>query len=158
MNEVKLTGRLVRDPELKHVGANGTALCQFSLVVNTGQGDKREGHFFDAKSWKSVAEDVARFSKGDLIDTKGFLVQEKWTAQDGAKRSKVVIVVTKVREAGSDNADGADIDFETSGDRAPAQRSTARKPDPGAYVPRSNVGAPPPGDIDVPFSPNCQWA
>ena len=41
MNDVKLTGRLVRDPELKHT-PNGVPVATFSLAV-------------DRNSWRSIS-------------------------------------------------------------------------------------------------------
>lgn len=138
MNEVRLTGRLTKDPTLKNIGSKGTTLCEFSLAINSGQGEQKTAHYFDCKSWKAVAGQIAdNYRKGDMVDVKGFLTQEVWTQADGQKRSKVVIVVMDHRVPGE------------RGDDAPQteRKPAARKPDPGAYVPQ----VPPMDDLQIPF-------
>lgn len=137
MNNVELSGRLVADPQLKHVGTNGTKLCSFSIAQTMGEGQYKKPHYFDAKSWKERAEEIcANYRKGDAIEIRGMLQQENWTTTDGQKRSKVVIVVMDHRVPGE------------RGDDAPqTERKPTHKPDPGAYVPQ----VPPMDDLQIPF-------
>jgi len=135
MNQIALVGRLTRDPELKFVGANGTALCQFSIAVNEKQGDKEVTKFFDCKCWKGTAEGVQQsLQKGAAVVVVGKLDQETWDdKQSGQKRSKVVVVATAV---------GSAIFKRAESEPAPRQ----------AEAPKSSpVQKPAPDDDGVPF-------
>ena len=136
MNRVELSGRLVSDPQLKHVGTKGTHLVSFAIAQNMGEGDYKKAHYFDCKAWSSVADSVVNnFRKGDLIELRGMLNQETWTATDGQKRSKIVVVVMECRVP--DYGNNA---------QAPQTRPASKPQEPAP----KNV--PEPGDIDVPFN------
>lgn len=94
MNEVHLSGNLVRDPELKFT-PKGTARVSFTLAQNIGKGEAKRGHFFRCVAWKEVAEGIAeKFAKGRPIQVRGMLTQDQWDdKKTGEKRSEVVIVV-----------------------------------------------------------------
>lgn len=95
MNEVKLSGNLTRDPEVRFT-AKGTAKCIFTLAHNTGKGEQKKAHFFDCVAWKGLAEEISeRFKKGSAVEIMGMLTQNQWTTDDGQKRSRVEIVVFK---------------------------------------------------------------
>ena len=144
MNNVELSGRLCRDPELRKAGT--ATVCNFSIAVSMGKGDQKKTHFFDMKIWNDKAHQLAEnFRKGDMIETRGFATQESWE-KDGVKRSKVVFVVMDCRAPDYGDAPQAE--------RKPA----ARKPDPGAYVPPAPLGGVSVGDLEIPFAPDYQWA
>lgn len=137
MNHIEISGRMCRDPELKHIGAKGTKLANFSIALTMGEGQYKKAHFFDCKVWGERAVSVCEnYRKGDAIELRGMLNQEVWDA-DGQKRSKVVIVVMDHRVPGERGEDAPQAE------RKPA----ARKPDPGAYVPQ----VPPMDDLQIPF-------
>lgn len=144
MNEVRLTARLTKDPELRQAGQS--RVCQFSLAWNTGKGDRKQSNFIDAKAWNAVgAELCEKYVKGNEITVRGFLTQEVWDDKNGGgKRSKIVLVVMAIK----DDADGDDDRSEP----APARTVpvTNARSGAGGYANRS-PSAPPPGDIDVPF-------
>ena len=63
MNDVKLSGRLVRDPELKHT-PNGVPVATFSLAVDR-KFNREEADFIPIVAWRKTAEFVAKyFRKG----------------------------------------------------------------------------------------------
>ncbi len=45
MNSIKITGRLVADPELKHT-QNGTAVCSFNVAADRIYSKESETDFF----------------------------------------------------------------------------------------------------------------
>jgi len=96
-NQVTVTGRLTRDPEIKYT-ASGTALGKFSMAVNrsfkSGDEWKEEVSFFDVTVWGKSAENLALF-KGDRVLVMGELKQDRWE-QDGQKRSRVEITARVV--------------------------------------------------------------
>lgn len=59
MNDVKLSGRLVRDPELKHT-PNGVPVATFSLAVDR-KFNREEADFIPIVAWRKTAEFVAKY-------------------------------------------------------------------------------------------------
>lgn len=81
MNNVTLTGRLTRDPELRYV-PSGTAVANFSLAVDKGLSkdkkselesqNKPTADFINIIVWGKMAENVANYmSKGKLVGVTG---------------------------------------------------------------------------------------
>ena len=96
-NTVEIVGNVARDPELKTVGAKGTALATFAVAHNYKQGDEERVSFFDVVCWQKLAENVAdSVSKGDRVVVSGRLEQQTWETEDGSKRSRVQIVADEV--------------------------------------------------------------
>lgn len=101
MNECHFLGNLVRDPELKNVGAKKVACCNLSIAVNRRfkRGDEwvSEASFLDLVAWDSGAEAIDKhFSKGDPIIVHCSVQQESWDDKDtGKKRSKLTFRVNK---------------------------------------------------------------
>jgi single-strand DNA-binding protein len=114
MNHYNLTvqeGNITRDPELNRT-KRGRAVCSFSIAVDRyfriGGEKKRETSFFDVEAWDDVAELCARIGhKGRCCRITGKLKQEKWNAQDGSLRSKVIIIAADV-EFGPEKKDEAE--------------------------------------------------
>ncbi len=148
MNNVEISGRLVRDPELRKAGT--ATVCNFSIAVSMGKGEQKKSHFFDMKIWNDNAHYLAEnFRKGDLIECRGFATQESWE-KDGVKRSKVVFVVMECR------APGARDDERPAQDDKPPARTipvTNARSNAGGY----SAGGASVGDINVPFAPDYQW-
>lgn len=118
-NKVILMGNLTRDPEVRYIGDKNTALCEFSLAVNDNISD--EVSFFDCKAWGRTAEVMGEYcQKGRPILVEGRLKQESWENDEGAKRSKVVVVVQTMQLLGKGNK-------ESDGDDEPAKPKTRKK-------------------------------
>lgn len=93
MNCVQLSGRLVKDPDIKY-NSNGTAITTFTLAVRD-----REDHtdFIPIVCYGKTAENVANYKKqGDYIIVVGKIHQSKWETSDGQKRSKLEIYANKI--------------------------------------------------------------
>lgn len=95
VNVVCLSGRLVRDPELKAT-QSGSSICNLSMAVNESykQGDewKERAHFFDVVLFGAQGENAAKYlTKGSPITVQGTLQQRSWETQEGQKRSKVEV-------------------------------------------------------------------
>ncbi len=100
MNNVSMTGRLVREPELRQL-PSGTPLCNGVIVLSRSYKDKsdewqEETAFIDLEAWGNTAEALNRRSKGELVGITGSLKQDKWEDQDGGKRSKILVRVSHV--------------------------------------------------------------
>jgi single-strand DNA-binding protein len=76
LNEIRITGRLTRDPELKTT-QNGKAIVKFGVAVHRGENDNVM--FFNCHAWEKVGEFIAgNFKKGDPVFLCGHLHQRKW--------------------------------------------------------------------------------
>ncbi len=97
MNEVRISGRLTRDPDVKAT-AQGT-VANFSIAHSYKQkksGDQKV-NYFDIVAWRDLADKIeAEFKKGDYVEITGYMEQQTWTNRDGVKRSKVVIIATDI--------------------------------------------------------------
>lgn len=93
MNLVVLTGRLARDPELKH-GQSGTAYCRFTLAVNRVA--KNETDFIGCTAFGKTAELVGEYlRKGSMIGVQGRLQTSSYET-NGEKRYKTDVIVDRV--------------------------------------------------------------
>lgn len=95
LNSVTLTGRLVRDAEIRYTNS-GTAITTFSIASNSSvkKGDKweEEGQFFDIKLLGKSGEAIHKYlSKGSPVAISGKLVQDRWE-KDGKWNSKVYVL------------------------------------------------------------------
>ncbi len=103
LNQISLTGRLTRDPELRSTAA-GVPLARFSLAVErnrAGAGKTRKTDFIRCAAWRSTGEFVAKyFRKGDMIALTGSLQVNEWKDQDGNRRSSAEVAAESVSFCG----------------------------------------------------------
>ena len=94
LNLVILTGRLTKDPELKH-GASGSAYCKFTIAVNRMK--KEDGaDFIFCSAFGKTAELIAEYvRKGHQLGVQGRLQQDTYE-KDGEKISKTGVTVDKI--------------------------------------------------------------
>lgn len=111
LNEVRLIGRLTRDPELRST-AGGQTICTFGLATGRrykGQdGEMREETtFVDVTCWGKLAETVPRYmKKGSQLFVGGRLKFDSWEdKQSGQKRSKLSVTAENIQflDAPADN-------------------------------------------------------
>lgn len=88
INNVALTGRLTRDPELKY-SQSGTAFANTTLAVErnyTNQQGEREADFIRLSASGKRAETLANyFKKGELMGVEGRLKTYNYDNQQGQK-------------------------------------------------------------------------
>jgi single-strand DNA-binding protein len=106
VNKVFLGGRLTRDPELRYT-TSGMSICSFGVAVNRTWSDratgttKEETCFVDCTAWAKTGEAIAKYlKKGREIFLEGRLKLDQWTTNDGAKRSKLQVVVDSFQFVG----------------------------------------------------------
>lgn len=114
INNVSLTGRLTRDPELR-VTAGGTQLLSFTLAFNTSvrnrqTGEREErGNFIDCTMFGKRADALSRFlAKGQKVAIAGKLRYATWD-KDGQRHSKLDLIVDEIdfitpRQSGSQSS------------------------------------------------------
>ncbi len=100
MNSVNIIGNLTRDPEVRQT-PSGTSVCEFSIAVNDGYGEKQHTSFIDVTAWQKQAENVGKYlEKGSKVGVEGSLRQDRWEASDGGKRSKLKVNAFRVHFLG----------------------------------------------------------
>lgn len=109
-----ICGNLTRDLELKFVGANATAIVQFSVAINdrrkSGDDWVDEVSYVDIVMWGKAAEHFANnCGKGSNVTIFGRLKQETWE-KDGEKRSKIVVVAESANYPSNGRTQDADSD------------------------------------------------
>jgi single-strand DNA-binding protein len=126
VNNVNISGRLGRDPELKYT-PSGKPVCSFSLAVEEnfkGQDGawQEKTHWIDCELWGKPAEWMAADArKGALVVVSGRLKQQTWE-KDGQKRSKTFVSVAQAivgaARSREDQSTGAGAEHE---DQRPAK-------------------------------------
>jgi single-strand DNA-binding protein len=96
MNDVRLVGRLTRDPEVRYT-TKGQAVARLDLAVNRrfkdGSGEWRDDTtFVPVTVWREAAERCReRLKKGSPIYVEGRLRSTNWETKDGQKRSGIEV-------------------------------------------------------------------
>lgn len=99
MNNICITGRIGRDPELKTT-AKGVAVCSTVVAVDR-PGVKGETDWFDITAWRKSAEFLsAYFKKGDMIGICGSMVSRKYEDKNGNKRIQWELMVDNISFCG----------------------------------------------------------
>lgn len=100
-NTVSIKGNITRDAEIRST-QNGNSVVSWGIAWNTSRKTENGGyedvvHFFDCQCWatdRQLAYIQPLLVKGATIAiTEAHLVYNAWTADDGSKRSKVLIQV-----------------------------------------------------------------
>lgn len=119
MNNLTVSGRLGRDPELRQT-RNGDPVCSFSLAVNRFKKDDG-AIWFDVSVWGKQGENVARFlSKGSECVVAGQVDSRQYEKGDGSAGFALTLNAREVTFVGgrSDSAPS----------QAPAQSAPAQAP------------------------------
>ncbi len=96
LNDVRLVGRLTRDPELRFT-AKGQAVCRIDLAVNRRYKDatgewKDEASFVPVVVWREAAQRCSdRLKKGSPVYVEGRLRSRSWETKDGQKRTSLEV-------------------------------------------------------------------
>lgn len=117
VNDVRLVGRLTRDPELRFT-AKGTAVCHFDLAVNrrykdTASGEwKEEASFVPVVVWREAGQRCGeKLKKGSPVFVEGRLKSRAWETKEGQKRTTLEVDSQRVqfleREGGPNDEGGA---------------------------------------------------
>ena len=103
LNKIILSGRLVRDPEMRTT-QSGKSIASFTLAVERDfapQGQQKETDFINCTAWNGTADFINRyFSKGSMATVCGSLQIQNYTDRDGNKRTSPNVNVENVYFAG----------------------------------------------------------
>ncbi len=98
MNKVMLTGRLVRDPELRRTNSD-IPVVQFTLAVNrqfAGRDGERQADFINCVIWRQQAETFAKYlRKGSFISVEGQIQTRTYDDPSGAKKYITEVIVER---------------------------------------------------------------
>lgn len=86
MNKCILTGRLVKNPELKTI--NEKSKCEFVIAVNRPviRDGQREADFLACEAWGKTAENLVKYqTKGSLIAVIGSVRKITYEREDGTR-------------------------------------------------------------------------
>jgi len=109
MNLLAATGRLGQDAKLSYT-ANQDAICNFSLSLTAGYGDKATTTWLNCNLWGKRAEILApMLLKGTQIGVTGEISLRPYKAKDGTEKSSLECRVGDVTLLGgkSDKPAGA---------------------------------------------------
>lgn len=101
MNNVSLTGRLTKDPELRYT-PNGVAVATFTLAVNRpwqNENGDREADFIQHVAFKGTAEAVGNYlKKGSLVGVEGRIQTRNYEKEDPAGNYTVWVTEVLVNQ------------------------------------------------------------
>jgi len=102
MNDVKMTGRAVKDCEVRSTNS-GKEVASFSIAVKkrvkNAEG-KYDSDFFSVTAWSYLAEKAKSISKGDEVFVSGYLENSSWTGSNGEKKYMTKITADEIIIAG----------------------------------------------------------
>lgn len=98
---ISLTGN-VGKIESKYTD-NGTLLCEFSLAVTVGSGDKKSTEWYKCTAWKKTGEIIGEYvDVGSKIQVEGDFKLHLWSAKDGGEaRGEIQVTVRDFQLLGS---------------------------------------------------------
>ena len=103
INNVTLTGRLTKDPEIRYT-TDGKARARFTLAVDrrfVKQGEQRQADFINIVAFRQTAEFVGKyFVKGQLVAVVGSIQTRSWDGEDGQKRYATEVIANEVHFCG----------------------------------------------------------
>ena len=104
INNVTLTGRLTKDPEIRYT-TDGKAIARFTLAVDrrfVKQGEQRQADFINIVAFRQTAEFVGKyFIKGQLAAVVGSIQTRSWDGEDGQKRYATEVIAEEAHFAES---------------------------------------------------------
>lgn len=114
LNSLSMTGRLVRDPELRHT-TKGLAVASFTIACN----GFREGDtcFLRCSAFGKRGESLTKhMSRGRCIGVTGRLTLNRWEDKEGNKRERHELQVNDWSFVGPPDKQGSDSAPTSSGD------------------------------------------
>ncbi len=151
MNRVILTGRLVRDPELKHT-TNNIPYVQFTIAVNRPFAPKdsnaQQADFISCVVWRQAAENLARYiKKGGLIGIDGRIQSRSYDDASGTRQYTMDVVCDSIEFLEPKSKSDSGADYAPRYEEPKRQEQEQKQKDPFENV-KSNFDI---SDDDLPF-------
>ena len=154
LNDVRLVGRLTRDPEVRYT-AKGQAVARLDVAVNRrykdGTGEWREeATFVPVTVWREAAERCKdRLKKGSPLYVEGRLRSTSWETKDGQKRSGLEVEAYRMqflfKATSEEGGEGGESAGSEAGGAGESASEGAAEP---ALTGRVSGGS---SDEDIPF-------
>jgi len=101
INSVSISGNIVRDAEINHVGEANTPVTTIAVAHNqrykTKSGKWQETvSFIDVEIWGVLTEREEYYKKGVPVIVEGILKGNQWKDKEGKVHSKVVVRAKKI--------------------------------------------------------------
>lgn len=95
MNKFTGIGRIVNDLELRTT-SNNNSVCQFTIAINDGYGEKERTDFIDCVVWNKRAENLCKYcEKGTKVAVEGKLQTDSYE-KDGKKIKTTKVSVDSI--------------------------------------------------------------
>jgi single-strand DNA-binding protein len=96
MNQVLLTGRLTRDPEVRKL-ASGKTVTTFGMATNDYRSGTEKSEYHTVVTWDRLAEICGEYlGKGQLVSIAGRLQTRQWEDDEKKRHWKTEIVANSV--------------------------------------------------------------
>lgn len=98
MNKVIITGRLVKDPEMRElkVGNETVKHCRFRIAI-TRRNTENETDFFNVVVWRKQAENCGKYlKKGSQVSVVGRIENSMFKGKDGKDVQATEIIAEEV--------------------------------------------------------------
>jgi single-strand DNA-binding protein len=96
INTITISGRVVRDPELRSLPSGDSVFENALAVEHYRKEGENEVSFVDWKVYGGFADLLnAKLTKGEYVTVSGYIKQESWETTEG-KRSKLILVARDV--------------------------------------------------------------
>lgn len=154
LNDLKIVGRLTRDPELRYT-PQGTPVCHFRVAVSRSYKTpnstewKEEVAFVPCTVWRETAERCGqRLKKGSPVYIEGRLKSRDWQTKEGQKRTDLEVDVQKIQfmEMTGEGGGSSAVPVDTAGEESESSPVGA-----GSYGRGSAPSANNNNDDEVPF-------
>lgn len=98
INNVVLTGRLAKEPELRQT-QSGVSVLSFTVAVDRPykSGEEKLCDFINCTAWRGTADFISKyFHKGGGIGIVGSIQTRKWTTDSGENRYATEVLAQNV--------------------------------------------------------------
>lgn len=100
MNQIILSGRITKDPELKKTNNTNASYCQFSIAVRNDYKNNDGSYdsiFVDCSVFNGTADYLSRYvKKGDMLLIKGKLSVQVYQDKENKTRTYTSVIVESV--------------------------------------------------------------
>jgi single-strand DNA-binding protein len=92
-------GRLTDDPVVKQVGSENVTVCNFSIAVNLGFGEKEKTEYVDCVAWRKLGDIIGQHcKKGRKVFIAGIPQKDSYDVTKGSETFRQYRTYVEVRE------------------------------------------------------------
>ena len=156
LNDVRLVGRLTRDPEVRYT-PKGQAVARLDLAVNRRYKDstgewREDTTFVPVTVWRDAAERAReRLKKGSPIYVEGRLRSTSWETKEGQKRTGIEVEAYRLQFLARASEEGSPETGEADEPAAQAEPASVAESSAGSSASGAGVAAGASADNDIPF-------